>query len=109
LRRRAGGARCALGNGFAHARILAIVEASTGNRGRRVRPSLSILAHAKAAHTRRVADAGLREIQPEWSEFETATEAPCHSLPSLQRARRAALQFVPLTLSKVLTGHAAKA
>jgi hypothetical protein len=43
------------------------------------------VADVEPAHARRIADARLREVQAEWTEFEAAAKAPSHSLPSLQR------------------------
>jgi hypothetical protein len=85
LRRCVGGSLCVLGNWLGYARVLPIVEASTGNGCGCVRPPLRILANAEAPYACRIPNTGFREIQPEWSEFETATESPSHSLPSLPR------------------------
>ena len=96
LRRRTGGTLWTLRGGtlrgrLAGAGILAVVDARSGDGGRRVGPSLGIRAHAEAAHSDGRSYAGLGEVQPERAEFETATESPSYSQPSLPRLRRARL------------------
>jgi hypothetical protein len=75
----------ALGRWLGRARILAVVDAGAGNGCRCVSSAPRILADVEPAHARRIADARLREVQAEWTEFEAAAKAPSHSLPSLQR------------------------
>jgi hypothetical protein len=75
----------ALGRWLGRARILAVVNAGAWNGDCRVGSAQRILAHVEPAHTSRVSDARLREVQAEWTEFEAAPKAPSHSLPNLPR------------------------
>jgi rhodanese-related sulfurtransferase len=62
------------------------VKPRAGDGGRRVRPAPGILAHAKAAHTQGIPHAGLGQVHLERPEFQTPSESPCHTLPSVPPA-----------------------
>jgi hypothetical protein len=74
----AGHPRRILARRLALAGISPVVDASTGDGGRRVRSPLGIRAHPETTNADGSSYAGLGEVEPEWSEFEALTKSPCH-------------------------------
>ena len=75
---------------LALAGISSVIDARTGDGSRRVRSAFCIRANAEATNADGCSNAGLGEVEPEWSKFEALTKSPSHDPPSvLQRAAQA--------------------
>jgi hypothetical protein len=73
-----------MGSALALLGVFPLVKARSGDRGRRVRSALCVRADAEAANTDGGPYAGLRQVQPEWSQFDALAESPCHTLQDYQ-------------------------